>query len=71
MSWFIGLLSEFDELGAVPTMSVMEGPLEPSPSATDAPEDASFRSIFSVCGLVLRRLFKIYSSTCSNYWSTG
>ncbi|KAB1222484.1 mRNA-decapping enzyme-like protein [Morella rubra] len=39
--------SEFDELGAVPTMSVMEGPLEPSPSATDAPEDASFRSIFS------------------------
>ncbi|KAG2686672.1 hypothetical protein I3760_09G017000 [Carya illinoinensis] len=39
--------SEFEELEAVPTMSVMEGPLEPSSSATDAPEDSSFRSIFS------------------------
>lgn len=37
--------SEFEELEAVST--VMEGPLEPSSSATDAPEDSSFRNIFS------------------------
>ncbi|XP_059463015.1 mRNA-decapping enzyme-like protein isoform X2 [Corylus avellana] len=39
--------SEFEELEAVSTMSVMEGSLEPSSSATDAPEDSSFRNIFS------------------------
>ena len=33
-------------------MSLMEGPLEPSSSATDAPEDSSFRNLFNVCGLV-------------------
>ncbi|XP_062167840.1 mRNA-decapping enzyme-like protein [Alnus glutinosa] len=38
--------SEFEELEAVSTMSVMEGPLEPSSSATDAPEDSSFRNFF-------------------------
>ncbi|KAG6638107.1 hypothetical protein I3843_10G012700 [Carya illinoinensis] len=38
--------SEFEELEAVPTMSVMEGPLEPSSTATDAPEDSSFQGIF-------------------------
>jgi mRNA-decapping enzyme 1B len=45
------MLSEFEELEAVSTMSVMEGSLEPSSSATDAPEDSSFRNIFSVCHL--------------------
>ncbi|GMY25302.1 mRNA-decapping enzyme-like protein [Fagus crenata] len=39
--------SEFEELEAVPTMSVMEGPLEPSSSATDAPEESSFRNLFN------------------------
>ncbi|PQQ02686.1 mRNA-decapping enzyme-like protein [Prunus yedoensis var. nudiflora] len=37
--------SEFEELEAVPSMLVMEGPLEPSlnaSTATDAPEDSSF-----------------------------
>ncbi|KAK7847450.1 mrna-decapping enzyme-like protein [Quercus suber] len=39
--------SEFEELEAVPSMSLMEGPLEPSSSATDAPEDSSFRNLFN------------------------
>lgn len=37
--------SEFEELEAVPSMLVMEGPLEPSlnvATASDAPEDPSF-----------------------------
>ncbi|KAM7263503.1 hypothetical protein ACFE04_001186 [Oxalis oulophora] len=42
--------SEFEELEAVPTMSVMEGPLEPSgnPSnATEAPDNSAFANFFS------------------------
>ncbi|XVF07612.1 hypothetical protein REPUB_Repub06bG0154100 [Reevesia pubescens] len=42
--------SEFEELEAVPSMSVIEGPLEPPPTAspaTDAPEDSSFVNFFS------------------------
>ncbi|KAF8396381.1 hypothetical protein HHK36_017998 [Tetracentron sinense] len=43
-------VSEFEELEAVPTMAVMEGPLEPSSSAsaiTDVPDDSSFVNFFS------------------------
>ncbi|KAA8516767.1 hypothetical protein F0562_017035 [Nyssa sinensis] len=42
--------SEFEELEAVPTTAVIEGPLEPSFAAstsTDAPEDSSFVNFFS------------------------
>ncbi|XP_028808278.1 mRNA-decapping enzyme-like protein isoform X2 [Neltuma alba] len=43
--------SEFEELEAVPTMAVMDGPLEPSPSSTsnpvDVPDDPSFVNFFS------------------------
>ncbi|KAJ4705319.1 mRNA-decapping enzyme-like protein [Melia azedarach] len=42
--------SEFEELEAVPSLSVMEGPLEPASTtstATDAPEDPSFENFFS------------------------
>ncbi|EEF31862.1 mRNA-decapping enzyme-like protein [Ricinus communis] len=42
--------SEFEELEAVPSMSVIEGPLEPSSTAsaaTDGPEDSSFESFFT------------------------
>ncbi|KAH9738084.1 mRNA-decapping enzyme-like protein [Citrus sinensis] len=42
--------SEFEELEAVPTLSVMEGPLEPTSTTTtaaDAPEDPSFENYFS------------------------
>ncbi|XP_027341260.1 mRNA-decapping enzyme-like protein isoform X1 [Abrus precatorius] len=43
--------SEFEELEAVPTMAVMDGPLEPSSSATsnvaDVPDDPSFVNFFS------------------------
>ncbi|KAH9674485.1 mRNA-decapping enzyme-like protein [Citrus sinensis] len=42
--------SEFEELEAVPTLSVMEGPLEPTSittTAADAPEDPSFENYFS------------------------
>ncbi|KAB2013340.1 hypothetical protein E1A91_D09G155400v1 [Gossypium mustelinum] len=42
--------SEFEELEAVPSMSVIEGPLEPPATAsptTDAPEDSSFVNFFS------------------------
>lgn len=47
--------SEFEELEAVPSLSVMEGPLEPSSTAftaTDAPEDPSFINFFSVRALI-------------------
>ncbi|KAJ1408474.1 PH-like domain superfamily [Sesbania bispinosa] len=41
--------SEFEELEAVPTMAVMDGPLEPSPSTTsnvaDIPDDPSFAAM--------------------------
>ncbi|KAJ9181344.1 hypothetical protein P3X46_009482 [Hevea brasiliensis] len=37
--------SEFEELEAVPSMSVIEGPLEPS--STVSPEDSSFENFFS------------------------
>nr|DAD43967.1 TPA_asm: hypothetical protein HUJ06_002197 [Nelumbo nucifera] len=40
--------SEFEELEAVPTMAVMEGPLEPSSStAASVPDDSSFVNFFS------------------------
>lgn len=43
--------SEFEELEAVPTMAVMDGPLEPSSTTTssvaDVPDDASFVNFFS------------------------
>ncbi|CAK9159856.1 unnamed protein product [Ilex paraguariensis] len=42
--------SEFEELEAVPTSAVIEGPLEPSfttSTSTDAPEDSSFINYFS------------------------
>ncbi|PON82890.1 mRNA-decapping enzyme subunit [Trema orientale] len=42
--------SEFEELEAVPSLSIMEGPLEPSSTvsaAVDAPEDPSFVNFFS------------------------
>ncbi|KAF2307663.1 hypothetical protein GH714_030665 [Hevea brasiliensis] len=42
--------SEFEELEAVLSMSVIEGPLEPSSTvsaATDGPEDSSFENFFS------------------------
>ncbi|KAI3940356.1 hypothetical protein MKW98_024763 [Papaver atlanticum] len=44
--------SEFEELEAVPTMAVMEGPLEPSSTAgttiTNVPDDSSFVNFFNV-----------------------
>ena len=44
--------SEFEELEAVPTLAVMDGPLEPSSSTasnvTDVPDDPSFVNFFSV-----------------------
>ncbi|VVA90489.1 unnamed protein product [Arabis nemorensis] len=39
--------SEFEELEAVPTMAVMDGPLEPSSTARDAPDDPAFVNYFS------------------------
>ncbi|KAG8371151.1 hypothetical protein BUALT_Bualt13G0056900 [Buddleja alternifolia] len=43
--------SEFEELEAVPTLAVMDGPLEPSSSTTsdvtDVPDDRSFVNFFS------------------------
>ncbi|KAL8496323.1 hypothetical protein ACS0TY_020150 [Phlomoides rotata] len=43
--------SEFEELEAVPTLAVMDGPLEPPSSATasvtDSPDDPSFVNFFS------------------------
>lgn len=52
--------SEFEELEAVPTLSVMEGPLEPTSTTTtaaDAPEDPSFENYFSVCTIRLSLTF--------------
>ncbi|CAN7097907.1 unnamed protein product [Brassica rapa subsp. narinosa] len=39
--------SEFEELEAVPTMAVMDGPLEPSSTARVAPNDPAFVNFFS------------------------
>ncbi|KAK9185596.1 hypothetical protein WN943_025952 [Citrus x changshan-huyou] len=40
--------NEFEELEAVPTMAVMDGPLESTPSnAADVPEDPAFVNFFS------------------------
>lgn len=43
--------SEFEELEAVPSMAVMDGPLEPSPTTTstipEVPDDPSFVNFFS------------------------
>lgn len=48
--------SEFEELEAVPTMAVMDGPLEPSSSTAsntaDVPDDPAFVNFFSVCALL-------------------
>ncbi|KAA3471697.1 mRNA-decapping enzyme-like protein [Gossypium australe] len=45
--------SEFEELEAVSTMAIMDGPLEPSsstaPSVADVPDDPAFVNFFSVC----------------------
>lgn len=45
--------SEFEELEAVPTMAVMDGPLEPSSSTTsnvaEVLDDPAFVNFFSVC----------------------
>lgn len=45
--------SEFEELEAVPTMAVMDGPLEPSTliasNVTEISDDPSFVNFFSVC----------------------
>ncbi|KAM2104639.1 hypothetical protein ACFX1R_015218 [Malus domestica] len=46
--------SEFEELEAVPSMLVMEGPLEPSlnaPTAIEAPEDSSFISYLAAMNI--------------------
>ena len=46
------LCSEFEELEAVPTSAVIEGPLEPpftTSRSTDVPEDSSFANFFGVC----------------------
>lgn len=43
--------SDFEELEAVPTLTVMDGPLEPSSTtsnAADIPDDRSFVNFFSV-----------------------
>jgi hypothetical protein len=44
--------SEFEELEAVPTLALMDGPLEPSSSmstnTTDVPDDPAFVNFFSV-----------------------
>ena len=49
--------SEFEELEAVPSMVIMDGPLEPSSSTashvTDIPDDPAFVNFFSVCSLPL------------------
>ena len=50
--------SEFEELEAVPTMAVMDGPLEPSSTARDAPNDPAFVNFFSV--RLLRLLIHIH-----------
>lgn len=47
-SKFCNYCSEFEELEAVPTMAVMDGPLEPSSTARDAPDDPAFVNFFSV-----------------------
>ncbi|OVA10585.1 Dcp1-like decapping [Macleaya cordata] len=48
--------SEFEELEAVPTLAVMEGPLEPSSSTassvTDVPDDPSFVNFFNAATTV-------------------
>lgn len=55
------LCSEFEELEAVPTMAVMDGPLEP-PSSTpinvsDVPDDPAFVNFFSVSNLFFFEFF--------------
>lgn len=50
------LSSEFEELEAVPTSAVIEGPLEPAfptSASTDVPDDPSFVNFFSVGVLLL------------------
>lgn len=48
---FLLHFSEFEELEAVPTSAVIEGPLEPSftqSPSTDVPDDSTFVNFFSV-----------------------
>ena len=49
--------SEFEELEAVPTMAVMDGPLEPSSASasvvSDVPDDPAFVNFFSVSTAVV------------------
>ncbi|CAN1277516.1 mRNA-decapping enzyme-like protein [Linum perenne] len=47
--------SEFEELEAVPNISVIEGPLEPSPMtsvATEVPHESSFENFFSAAASI-------------------
>ncbi|XP_057956563.1 mRNA-decapping enzyme-like protein [Malania oleifera] len=48
--------SEFEELEAVPTMAVMDGPLEPSSTTasnvTDGPDDPSFMNFFNAAATI-------------------
>ena len=63
-------LSEYEELEAVPNMSVFEGPLEPSSTASaanDNTEDSSFENFFSVSALLhclLLRVIFHYVENC-------
>ncbi|RZS10591.1 hypothetical protein BHM03_00041832, partial [Ensete ventricosum] len=56
--------SEFEELEAVPTSSVIEGPLEPTTSAAtpipDVPDDA-LTNFFGVCFLLISFLYRTIS----------
>ncbi|CAN1277515.1 mRNA-decapping enzyme-like protein [Linum perenne] len=48
-------VSEFEELEAVPNISVIEGPLEPSPMtsvATEVPHESSFENFFSAAASI-------------------
>lgn len=53
--------SEFEELEAVPTMAVMDGPLEPTSSTVsstaDAADDPAFVNFFSVCAFSENTMF--------------
>lgn len=64
----LALISEFEELEAVPTLAVMDGPLEPTSStaanATDASDDPSFVNFFSVRLLYLSK-FPNFSESLS------
>lgn len=58
--------SEFEELEAVPTMAVMDGPLEPSSASasvvSDVPDDPAFVNFFSVSTAVVHVYELVLSS---------